>query len=120
MSLTATAPHTRAAPRGTRAARIKRLTDRQFISSIGAYYGHSVEELQSADRSKPLSTRRQIAMYLMRTLTERSYQTIARTFGGRDHTTVIYACRTIAARLDRDRTLAREIAELSALLGAIQ
>jgi len=53
-------------------------------------------ELKSRRRSKTLVHPRQIAMYLCRELTDASYPEIGRQFGGKDHTTIIHACRQVA------------------------
>lgn len=62
-------------------------------------------ELKSRRRSKTLVHPRQIAMYLCRELTDASYPEIGRQFGGKDHTTIIHACRQIAKAKETDTTL---------------
>ena len=59
--------------------------------SVAEYYRQPVELLRGKSRQRPLVLARQIAMYVMRDLTDLSYPAIAREFGGRDHTTVIHA-----------------------------
>jgi len=67
-------------------------------------------------RRGPSTATRQIAMYLSRTLTNESLHQIARNFGGIDHTTVIYSCRRIAERMERDGALAEEVQLLQRLI----
>lgn len=62
-------------------------------------------ELKSRRRSKTLVHPRQIAMYLCRELTDSSYPEIGRHFGGKDHTTIIHACRQVAKAKEHDQTL---------------
>ncbi|MBK9306860.1 MAG: chromosomal replication initiator protein DnaA [Nitrospira sp.] len=62
-------------------------------------------EIKSRRRSKTLVHPRQIAMYLCRELTDASYPEIGRQFGGKDHTTIIHACRQIAKAKETDSTL---------------
>jgi len=62
-------------------------------------------ELKSRRRSKTLVYPRQIAMYLCRELTDASYPEIGRQFGGKDHTTIIHACRQVAKAKETDTTL---------------
>ena len=62
-------------------------------------------ELKSRRRSKTLVHPRQIAMYLCRELTDASYPEIGRHFGGKDHTTIIHACRQVAKAKETDTTL---------------
>src|SRR5512134_1937437 len=62
-------------------------------------------ELKSRRRSKTLVHPRQIAMYLCRELTDASYPEIGRQFGGKDHTTIIHACRQVAKAKETDTVL---------------
>ena len=61
--------------------------------------GVTINDLLSARRDNAVIEPRQIAMYLCKALTTRSTTEIGRRFGGRDHTTVIHACKKIAARV---------------------
>jgi chromosomal replication initiation ATPase DnaA len=80
------------------------------------YFGISAVDLVSARRSSDIVHPRQIAMYLAATLTTRSLPEIGRNFGGRDHTTVLYAKRKID-RWRRERWLvAYDIAHLEATI----
>ncbi|MDH5740389.1 MAG: chromosomal replication initiator protein DnaA [Nitrospira sp.] len=71
-----------------------------------------VTELKSRRRSKTLVQPRQIAMYLCRELTDSSYPEIGRQFGGKDHTTIIHACRQVAKAREADAALQTTIATL--------
>lgn len=62
-------------------------------------------ELKSRRRSKTLVHPRQIAMYLCRELTDASYPEIGRQFGGKDHTTIIHACRQVTKARETDTVL---------------
>jgi chromosomal replication initiator protein len=62
-------------------------------------------ELKSRRRSKTLVHPRQIAMYLCRELTDASYPEIGRQFGGKDHTTIIHACRQVTKAKETDTVL---------------
>ena len=81
---------------------VKPRTDEEMLTEIALYLGFSVEALRGRSRQRPLVTARQIAMYVFRELTDLSYPSIARLFGGRDHTTVIHAVDKIQ-RLMRER-----------------
>ena len=65
--------------------------------TVAERFGFSVEEIIGKSRRRPLVTARQVAMYVVRELTDLSYPAIAREFGGRDHTTVIHAVEKIEA-----------------------
>jgi len=62
----------------------------------------SSDELLSASRAARVAWPRQVAMYLARELTDESLPAIGRSFGGRDHSTVLYACRRAAERAEKD------------------
>ncbi len=66
------------------------------------HFGLSGDELLSTARTPRIAWPRQVAMYLSRELTGASLPAIAREFGGRDHTTVLHACRRTSARLAAD------------------
>lgn len=65
---------------------------------VGSRFGLSVADLVSHRREREVSYPRQLAMYLSRTLAAASFPTIAEKFGGRDHSTVMYAVKTIETR----------------------
>jgi chromosomal replication initiator protein len=67
------------------------VSSRVIIDEVAEYYRQPVEALRGKSRQRPLVLARQIAMYVMRELTDLSYPAIAREFGGRDHTTVMHA-----------------------------
>ncbi len=64
-----------------------------------------LSELKGAKRHKAISRPRQIAMYLSRTLTASSFPEIGQRFGGKDHSTVISACRKIEQLVAKDLTV---------------
>jgi chromosomal replication initiator protein len=65
-------------------------------------FGLSMEDLLSASRAAPVAWPRQVAMYLARELTDQTLPAIGRAFGGRNHTTVMHACRRTAERMASD------------------
>ena len=72
---------------------------------VGSKYHLKIADLKSRRRSKTLVHPRQIAMYLCRELTDASFPEIGRQFGGKDHTTIIHACRQITKAKEADSTL---------------
>ncbi|MEZ5250038.1 MAG: helix-turn-helix domain-containing protein [Ilumatobacteraceae bacterium] len=66
-------------------SQVKTRTDEELLAEIAVILGFSVEALRSKSRQRPLVTARQTAMYVFRELTDLSYPSIARLFGGRDH-----------------------------------
>jgi chromosomal replication initiator protein len=75
-------------------------------------YGVTKAELESACRKRQYALPRQYAMYLSRQLTKCSYPQIGRMFGDRDHTTVLFAYRKIAAMVASNETMAEELRQL--------
>jgi chromosomal replication initiator protein len=73
--------------------------------TVGARFHVKIADLKSRRRSKTLVHPRQIAMYLCRELTDSSYPEIGRQFGGKDHTTIIHACKQVTKAMDSDSTL---------------
>jgi chromosomal replication initiator protein len=68
-----------------------------------------VSDMHSPRRSREVARPRQVAMYLAKQLTNKSYPDIGRAFGGRDHTTVIHACEQVNILIPRDPTLAERL-----------
>ena len=73
--------------------------------AVCAQFHVKMSELKSRRRSKTLVHPRQIAMYLCRELTDASYPEIGRQFGGKDHTTIIHACRQVTKAKEADTAL---------------
>jgi len=69
---------------------------------VSKVYYVRVSDLKAKKRTKELVLPRQVAMYLARQLTELSYPDIGRAFGGRDHTTVMHACRQVDKLMEQD------------------
>ncbi|MDC7226129.1 MAG: chromosomal replication initiator protein DnaA [Spirochaetales bacterium] len=72
---------------------------------VSDYFNVSTADLKSKKRTKAVTLPRQIAMYILRELTEYSTTEIGYEFGGRDHTTVMHACQRIESRMKTDSTL---------------
>lgn len=64
---------------------------------VASHFGCSVSQLRGHRRHRSLARARAIAMYLARELTRSSFPEIGQRFGGKDHTTIMYACRRVAA-----------------------
>jgi chromosomal replication initiator protein len=94
----------------------RRISIEDIQRKIADFYKLDPREFQSAQRSRRVARPRQVAMFLARTITERSLPEIGRRFGGRDHTTVLHACRRIAALCEEDPTFAQEIEFLKRVL----
>jgi len=91
-----------------------RIEDIQRV--VARHYNVSRQELVSNRRTRVIVKPRQIAMYLSKTLTPRSFPEIGRRFGGRDHTTVLHAVRKIEELITGDQKLSHEIELLKRLI----
>jgi chromosomal replication initiator protein len=80
--------------------------------TVGARFHIKISDLKSRRRSKTLVHPRQIAMYLCRELTDSSYPEIGRQFGGKDHTTIIHACKQVIKAKDSDSALSATLDSL--------
>lgn len=83
------------------------------LEETARYFGLSVEDLVSPSRSRPLTTARHVAMYLLRECTAMSYVRIGELFGGRDHTTVLHGVTKIAKNMRDREPVYRHVQELS-------
>ena len=91
-----------------------RIEDIQRI--VSRHYNVSRQELVSNRRTRVIVKPRQVAMYLSKTMTPRSFPEIGRRFGGRDHTTVLHAVRKIEELISADQKLSHEIELLRRLI----
>jgi len=80
------------------------------------FYKLDVRDFHSPQRARRVARPRQVAMYLARKLTTRSLPEIGRRFGGRDHTTVLHACRRVEALCSEDPLFKQEVDFLSQML----
>jgi len=76
-----------------------------ILKAVADHYGLKVAELKSDRKFKLIAVPRQIAMYLVREMTRCSFPDIGHRFGGRDHTTVMYAVKKIEKKLVDDVSL---------------
>jgi chromosomal replication initiator protein len=81
------------------------------VDMVAKTFNLSVDRLLSPDRSRDVALPRQIAMFLMRE-TNISLPQIGLALGGRDHTTVMYACEKIADLLERDDKVRRQVVQI--------
>jgi len=80
-----------------------------ILAAVASWYGITTLDLRSSRRARAVSRPRQVAMYLAKTLTPRSYPAIGRAMG-RDHTTVMYGVDQIAALSLEDPSILAAVA----------
>jgi len=88
------------------------ITASMIIGTTAEYYGISMDELTGPSRSRVYVTARQIAMYLCRQLTDLSLPKIGEHFGGKDHTTVMYAVKKIEEQMGQRRQTYNQVNEI--------
>jgi chromosomal replication initiator protein len=84
-----------------------------ILEETARYFKLSVDDLISPSRSRPLTTARHVAMYLLRECTAMSYVRIGEMFGGRDHTTVLHGVTKIGQNMRDREPVYRHVQELS-------
>jgi chromosomal replication initiator protein len=84
--------------------------------TVAEYFKIKMSDMHSKKRSRNIARPRQVAMALAKDLTQMSLPEIGEAFGNRDHTTVLHACRTIAALRSRDSSLNRDYLVLEQVL----
>jgi len=94
----------------------KLVTAENIQRTVADYYKLKLSDLLSKRRSRSVARPRQVAMYLAKQLTTRSLPEIGEAFGGRDHTTVLHACRTIKALQETSHDIAEDIKILTRAL----
>ena len=94
----------------------KQVQIQTIIDTVTEFYGVKMTDLQSKRRQRSIALPRQICMYLARKLTRFSLEEIGGYFGGRDHTTVMHAVRTVEDRCGLDADFTRVIQTLETQL----
>ncbi|MDQ3953470.1 MAG: chromosomal replication initiator protein DnaA [Actinomycetota bacterium] len=90
-----------------------RVTSDLVVSVAADYYDVTAEEICSSSRSRPLVNARQMAMYLCRELTDLSLPKIGERFGGRDHSTVLYAMHKVRQQMKERQSCYQQVEELT-------
>ncbi len=95
---------------------IRTLTTASIQKVVAEYYNIRVSDLHSKKRSRSITRPRQLAMAVTKELTTYSLPEIGDSFGGRDHTTVIHACKKIAELREKDITMSEDFKNVIRLL----
>ena len=94
----------------------RKITIDEIQKRVVEHYNIKLSDMHSPRRSRSVARPRQVAMYLAKSITTRSLPEIGRKFGGRDHTTVIHAIKTIEEIMVNDPNLAEDIELLTRIL----
>jgi len=95
----------------------KGVTLEDIQRQVAEFYTIKIADLHGPRRQRQIARPRQVAMYLCKKLTTRSFPEIGRAFGGRDHTTVMHGTKAVEKLLVSDSTLAEEVRLLERALG---
>jgi chromosomal replication initiator protein len=103
---------------------VSRGSDENLVSipriqkAVADYYKLSVDNLRSRSNTGNVMVPRQVAMYICKRLTKKSYPEIARQFGGKHHTTVIHSVEKINKLVDTDREMDALVKRIISSIGA--
>lgn len=87
----------------------RQITVENIQKTVADYFKIKVADLYSKKRTRQIARPRQVAMWLAKNLTSQSYPSIGEAFGGRDHTTVLHAVRTIESLRIKDNELNHDV-----------
>jgi len=96
------------------------VTIQQIIDAVIRFFNVRLSDLQSKKRHKSIALPRQVCMYIARTRTRYSLEEIGGYFGGRDHTTVMHAIRTITEYRSTDTQFAAQLERIESTLLPMQ
>jgi len=95
---------------------IRTISIDKIQKEVAEYFGVSVSDLKAKRRSRNIILPRQIAMYMSRKLTNNSLPEIGSAFGGKDHTTVLHACKKIEGQVHIDKEIQQRIEAITTVL----
>lgn len=105
--------------RATEAGALPQVSIEKIQKTVCRKYGVTLAQMRSVSRTKKFIIPRQIAMFLSREITSKSYPKIGRYFGSRDHTTIYFAFEKITNLLKTDTALATIVEDIRAELGEV-
>lgn len=90
-----------------------KISTQKIIKEVSKYFSIPINTLISSKRSQLIAHARQVAMFLCRELTSDSLPTIGKSFGNRDHTTVLYARTKINELISKDKDVYKQVHEIT-------
>lgn len=90
----------------------REITASSIMTATAKAFGFSEEELKGSSRKRPVVTARQVAMYVIRELTDLSYPAIGKAFGDKDHTTVMHSVEKIETLMSHNREIYNQVSDI--------
>ena len=87
-------------------------TVEKIIEEVARTFGATSADIRSAKRSANISNARQVAMYIAREITQMPMEAIGKEFGGRDHSTVVYATQQVEIKLAKDSKMKSTVEDI--------
>ena len=94
----------------------RQITLDEIQVKVADYYRIKLHEMHTARRSRDVARPRQVAMYLSKRLTQKSFPDIGKAFGGRDHTTVMHGVKAIEKLMQTDKQMADDVQLIEKML----
>jgi chromosomal replication initiator protein len=94
----------------------KRVTIDQIQKKVAEHFDVRIADMTGKRRTANIAFPRQVAMYLARGHTKATLHEIGETFGGRDHGTVLHACKTVSVRMEKEDQVRQAIVRLNSQL----
>ena len=92
---------------------VKAITPKQIISQVCEYYDISEEDIRSKKKSREIAFPRQVAMYLLKHMTDLTFQAIGEMLGVTNHTTVVYGVRKITEAIASSAELSSTVDDIT-------
>ena len=89
-----------------------KVTAQDILREVARYYHLKVDDLTGKNRTQRVNSARQVAMYLVRELTDLSLPQIGEVFGGRSHTTVLHGSNKLAEALSLSSPVGRDVDQI--------
>lgn len=89
------------------------VTPTSIITNVAQHYTLTFDDIVGPSRTKNVAEARQVSMYLIREMTSLSLVDIGEIFGGRDHSTVMHACKKVAVEMGKKRTLYNNVNDIT-------
>ena len=88
------------------------ITVEKIIAEVANVYGFTPEDIRSSKRTSQISTARKVAAYVVREVTGMPLAAIGTEFGGRDHSTIVYAINTVNDAISKDENLKQLVEDI--------